>query len=150
MSEAQPGSLQTSKMECFATIIILCAIIFWSVIFGEILIDFRDLWVIYPFHAIGLFLYPLKASQNHRFSGGGYRKRPVACNGITRKLCEVCLFFTDSLLLLLGNFLPADITFILKHFRPIFPFYTLWKHQKKPGFLVFSGGIKWEYWSEMG
>ena len=33
-----------------------------------------------PFHATGLFLYPLKTSENHRFSDvfRGYQKRPVA------------------------------------------------------------------------
>ena len=33
-----------------------------------------------PFHATGLFLYPLKKSENQRFSDtfAGYRKRPVA------------------------------------------------------------------------
>ena len=29
------------------------------------------------------------------------------------------------------------------------PFYTPSKHQKIKGFLVFSGGMKWEHWSEM-
>ena len=28
------------------------------------------------------------------------------------------------------------------HFKPIFLFYTTWKHQKNIGFLMFSGGIK--------
>ena len=32
----------------------------------------------------------------------------------------------------------------------MFPFYTPWKYQKTFGFLVFSGGIKWEHWPEMG
>ena len=36
-------------------------------------------------------------------------------------------------------------TLLLTHFRLIFQFYyTSWKHQKIKGFLVFSGGIKWE------
>ena len=36
--------------------------------------------VVKPFHVIGLFLYPLKTSENQRFSDvfRGYRKRPVA------------------------------------------------------------------------
>ena len=34
----------------------------------------------------------------------------------------------------------------LTHFWPMFPFYTPWKHQKTKGFLVFSGGTKWEHW----
>ena len=38
----------------------------------------------------------------------------------------------------------------LNYFWPMFPFYTPWKHQKIKGFLVFSGGIKWEHWSEIG
>ena len=37
-----------------------------------------------PFHANGLFLYPLKKSENLWFSNvfRGYRKRPVAWNGL--------------------------------------------------------------------
>ena len=33
-----------------------------------------------PFHATGLFLYPLKISENQRFSDAfrGYRKSPMA------------------------------------------------------------------------
>ena len=31
----------------------------------------------------------------------------------------------------------------------MFPFYTPWKHQKTFSLLVFSGGMKWEYWPEM-
>ena len=36
------------------------------------------------FYATGLFLYPLKTSENQRFSNvfRSYRKRPVACNGL--------------------------------------------------------------------
>ena len=38
--------------------------------------------IINPFHANGLFLYPLKTSESFWFSDifRGYRKRPVACN----------------------------------------------------------------------
>ena len=32
----------------------------------------------------------------------------------------------------------------------LFPLYTPWKHQKSQSFLVFSEGVKWEHWSEMG
>ena len=39
----------------------------------------------------------------------------------------------------------SDYEVLLIHFRPMFPFYILWKYQKTFGFLVFSGGIKWEY-----
>ena len=36
----------------------------------------------------------------------------------------------------------------LTHFWPMFSFYTPWKHQKTLGFLVFSGGIKWEHFAK--
>ena len=32
--------------------------------------------------------------------------------------------------------------FLIIHFRPMFLFYTPWKHQKTKGFLVLSGGYK--------
>ena len=32
----------------------------------------------------------------------------------------------------------------------MFLFHNPWKHQNIKGFLVFSGGMKWEYWPEMG
>ena len=38
----------------------------------------------------------------------------------------------------------------LTDFWPMFAFYTPWKHQKICGFLVFSGGIKWEHWPKIG
>ena len=39
-----------------------------------------------PFQVTGLFLYPLKTSENQRFSDvfGGYRKRPVAWSELIR------------------------------------------------------------------
>ena len=36
------------------------------------------------------------------------------------------------------------------HFWPMLPFYTYWDYQISFGFLVFSRGIKWESWPEMG
>ena len=41
-------------------------------------------FVVNPFDATGLFLYPLKTSENQRFSDllRGYRKRPVVWNGL--------------------------------------------------------------------
>ena len=39
--------------------------------------------------------------------------------------------------------------FLLTHFWLMFPFY-FWPMFPKPPFLVFSGGIKWEHWPEMG
>ena len=48
--------------------------------------------------------------------------------------------FIVIMILLLSVLLP------LTYLWPMFPFYTPWKHQKTKGFLVFSGGIKWEHW----
>ena len=48
-------------------------------------IKYRDLVDLFnPFYATGLFLYPLKASENLWFSDvfKKYRKRPVAWNGL--------------------------------------------------------------------
>ena len=40
-------------------------------------------WWVKPFHATGLFLFPLKISENLWFSVfRGYRKRPVTWNGL--------------------------------------------------------------------
>ena len=52
-----------------------------------------------PFHAIGLFLYLLKTSENLWFSDifRAYRKRPVAWNGLMYQI----FFRTTNLLLLL-------------------------------------------------
>ena len=40
------------------------------------------------FHATGLFLYPLKTSENQRFSDvfRGYRKRPMALNELKERI----------------------------------------------------------------
>ena len=51
------------------------------------------------------------------------------------------------------NSLKLEITSpldYLTHFWAMFPFYTPRKHQKKFGFLVFSGGIEWGLWQETG
>ena len=62
---------------------------------------------------------------------------------------EVCIegwsFTTKKQVL----FLKAQ-EYFLTHFWAMLPFYTPWKQQKKKGFLVFPGGIKWEHWSESG
>ena len=44
--------------------------------------------LINPFHATGLFLFPLKTSGNQRFSDvfRGYKKRSVALNGLRSKI----------------------------------------------------------------
>ena len=39
---------------------------------------------------------------------------------------------------------------LLPIFGQIFPVYTPWKHRKTYDFLLFSGGIKWKHWPEMG
>ena len=41
--------------------------------------DTKTIERVNPFHATGLFLYPLKTSENQRFSDvfRGYRTRPV-------------------------------------------------------------------------
>ena len=31
----------------------------------------------------------------------------------------------------------------------MFPLYTPWEHQKTFGFVVFSGGTKWDHWPEL-
>ena len=36
------------------------------------------------------------------------------------------------------------------NFKLMFLFNSPLKHQKKKGFLIFSGGFKWEHWPEMG
>ena len=46
------------------------------------------------FHATGLFLYPLKTSENQRFLDifRGYRKRPVTWNGLKIDLPEKVVY----------------------------------------------------------
>ena len=46
--------------------------------------------VLYPFHVTGLFLCALKRSGNQRFSNvfKGYRKRPVAWNGLDNMMLQ--------------------------------------------------------------
>ena len=36
------------------------------------------------------------------------------------------------------------------NFLPMFSVDTTWEHQKTKGFLLFSGGLKWEHWPEIG
>ena len=40
--------------------------------------------------------------------------------------------------------------FSLTHFKPMFHFYTPWKHQKTRGFFIFSGGVEIEHLLKMG
>ena len=39
---------------------------------------------------------------------------------------------------------------IFIHFIPLVSFHTPWKHQKTRGFFMFSGGIEWDQWHEIG
>ena len=47
--------------------------------------NFQTVIIINPFHATDLLLYPLKTSENQRFSDvfRGYQKRSVVRNGLT-------------------------------------------------------------------
>ena len=38
----------------------------------------------------------------------------------------------------------------LTHFKPTLHFYTLWKHKKIGGFLMFLEGVEVEHWLKMG
>ena len=54
-----------------------------------------NLNLINPFHATGFFLYPLKTSENQRFSNvfRGYRKRTMARNG-SKNIQKPNVFFS--------------------------------------------------------
>ena len=83
-----------------------------------------------PFHATGHFLYPLKISENQRFSDifRGAQKE-------TREM-EVVKESTN----------PFQV--ILTHFMPLVSFYTPWHYQETEAFL-FSGGIEKDQYDEM-
>ena len=76
--------------------------------FSDILLWF--ILFVNPFHVTGVILYPLKTSENLWFSDifRGYRKRPVAWNGLTqiRLLPFVNLEFLQ---LLVGVFEETEI-----------------------------------------
>ena len=66
------------------TSIFLCRILFGFIVI-IIMISFNlNCKYVKPFHATGLFRYPLKTSESLWFSDAfrGYRKRPVARNGL--------------------------------------------------------------------
>ena len=75
-------------------------------------LSLKRLTVINPFHSTGLFLYPLKILKKQRFCDvfRGYRKRPVAGNGLMLNLER----------------LPINICGIMGKIR-----YT-WVYSKKP------------------
>ena len=66
------------------------------------------------FHGTGLFLYPLKISENQRFSDvfKGYRKRPVVWNRLKKLLC---ISSAETF----GNYLTSIISFTFWE-RPYF------------------------------
>ena len=70
-----------------------------------------QLQFINPFHATGLFRYPLKISQNQMFSDvfRGYRKRPVAWNELNDK--SKILFFIKfgDCMLISGQKQPPEV-----------------------------------------
>ena len=75
----------------------------WSILyfFGSFLRIMSPAFIIFfwklfnPFHATGLFLYPLKTSKNLRFSDvfRGYRKRPMAWNGLNSLMQNISFDF---------------------------------------------------------
>ena len=42
--------------------------------------------------------------------------------------------------------LASNYSIKFTHCKPMFQFYTPWKHQKTRGFLMFPGGIEMKYW----
>ena len=88
------------------------------------------------------------------------------CNFLKKRLQDRCFpakfakFWRTSilkniyewLLLKIGKIVVLENVLYPKsliHFRPMFPFYTPWKCQKSPSFLMFSGSIGREYWLNM-
>ena len=55
--------------------------------------------------------------------------------GVVNEMVFLKLFYSDGLL---KPALTDEEAIGLTHFRPMFPFYTPWKHQKTKDFLVFS------------
>ena len=49
-----------------------------------------------------------------------------------------------------GDIISVGETRSLTHFQSMFHFYTLWKHHKTEGFLMFSEDIEVEHWLKMG
>ena len=67
--------------------------------------------LISPCHATGLFLYPLKTSENQRFSDvfRGYRKRPVAWNWLKRIMIVISRIFMRATFLCLEELIKFFI-----------------------------------------
>ena len=64
---------------------------------------------------------------------------------ILKNICEWLLLKIGKIVVLENVLYPKSLI----HFRPMFPFYTPWKCQKSPSFLMFSGSIGREYWLDM-
>ena len=69
---------------------------------------FNEIVRVNPFHAAGLFLYPLKTSENQSFSDNfrGYKKKPVLRNGYLTLLLGV--YFTLQILKRTTFFMKLD------------------------------------------
>ena len=95
---------------------------------------------------------PVYDSEKRFISAGIYL--PKVKNRNSRTRCEVCLkltIITRKLCCLFVSILWRSIYRLgLAHFWPMFPFYTPIKHYKTKGFLVFSGGIKWKNFPDIG
>ena len=69
-----------------------------------------------PFHATGLFLYPLTTSENQDFYiFRGYRKRPVAWNGLRNALLAETT--SDSISLLPSLPASCKLLFVLRIYK---------------------------------
>ena len=86
------------------------------------------------FRLIFLEILFFKTSENKMFLNFASQYKNVSLSGLNSYIFK----FPNSLI----------VTLHLTHSWPMFPFYTPWKHPKTFGFLLFSGGIKWEHWPE--
>ena len=67
---------------------------------------------------------------------------PVKAPGL-----QMFIFFSSMILIFQVTYFQCWTQ--LTYFWQMFPSYNPWEHQKAFGFLVFSGGMKWEHWPEM-
>ena len=67
----------------------------WLIEYPKIYFNYKIVFVFTPFHATSLFLYPLKTSENERFSDvfREYRKRPVAWKGLPCHILKWAVYF---------------------------------------------------------
>ena len=83
------------------------------------------------FHATGIFLYPLKTSKNQRFFDifRGYRKKPVAWNGLKIPLALLWLSsIRYTFFLMLQNHMIYSCVFVMNsdHIHWMKCKFTLW------------------------